>query len=111
MDDERTEILGSQNIALGGPFKLEMQVHLICESGEHKGCDAWATIDLPPGEVPNIKQIEDRLASALKEAGSAFRLATRKEFVSGLLSERVGFNMNFAIPGPDSFTLSPTPPA
>ena len=110
MSDEQTEVLGSQNIALDGPFKIEMQVCLKIISGEHEGMQAWATIDLPPGTVPTEEMIITRLKTAM-DSGDAFRLATRKEFVTELLCEKIGYDMNFSVPGPKDFRLNVAPTA
>lgn len=106
-EDEQVEILGSQNIATGGPFKLEMKVMLVGEGGQYDGYDAWATIDLPPGELPAREAIERRLGNALTST-DGFRLATRKEFVSSLLSERTGVpGLSLSVPGPVDFEFAP----
>lgn len=107
---DKTEILGSQTIATGGPFKLSMHVMLVGEEGQYEGYDAWAEIDLPPGKVPTQEQIEERLWHAVQQEG--FRLATRKEFVKDLLAERTGVpGLSLSVPGPDRFELSPREPA
>ena len=103
--EDKTEVLGSHNLATDGPFKLEMSVMLIGTEGEHEGYDAWAGIDLPPGKIPTDAAVTKRLRLALDNVPKGFRLATREEFVRHLLIERTRANMNFAVPGPREFRL------
>lgn len=113
MDDadninDRTEVLGSQHIANDGPFKIEMSILFKAIAGEHEGCDAWAAVDLPPGQVPTDELIVEAIEAAQKSLGPNFQLASRKEFVTDILIERTGVNMNFSVPGPADFALFPS---
>lgn len=103
--DDKTEILGSQSIAQDGPFKISLKMHFVGISGEYEGYDAHADIDLPPGCVPTDDAILKAFDIASEQLGDKFRIATRGEFVKGLLIEQTGVDMNFSIPGPSEFRL------
>ena len=92
------------DIATDGPFKIEAKVLLIGISGEYKGYEAWASVDLPPGKVPSDAEFTKLMANSQKEIGDNFRLATRHEFVSALLAERTG-GVKVSVPGLDVFRL------
>ena len=101
-DSEQVEVLGSQNMALDGPFKVELTVFGVV--GEYS---VQAKIDLRPGTVPNDEAIQKAIrnaANAISEAQPDARLATRHEFVRELLSERAP-GVRFAVPGPNGFRL------
>ena len=103
--EDQTEVLGSQGIALDGPFKIAMKIHFVGISGEYEGYDAHAELDLKPGFVPTDDDITKMVSAAQEQLGEAFRPATRKEFVRALLIEQDGVDMNFSVPGPKDFRL------
>lgn len=97
-------------VAADGPFKIELKVLMVGESGEYEGYDAWADIELAPGVLPTQKAIENAMRDAMLAAPEGFELPDRKQFVNKLLQERTGQDgLQMVIPGLEGeFNFSPS---
>ena len=96
--------MDGNDIAPDGPFKIEANILFIGNGGEYDGCDAWATVTLPPGKIPTAQEIAALIGDAKKALPEGFRLADRHEFVRAVLQEKTGYG-NFAVPGPKEFSV------
>ena len=97
--------MSNDQIARDGPFKLEMEIWFEVIDGEHRGMQAQATVDLKPGIVPTDDDIKLLIAQSQKQLGDGYALSTRHQFVRDIFCERMGVDMNVAIPGPNKFRL------
>lgn len=84
-------------IAMDGPFEIEVKVHFTDGNGQ----DGAVTFTLPKGTIPAKEAIDNAIKeSALAAKGHGLRLMTREEVMSNWLASPVPV----AVPGPKDWT-------